>query len=234
MYANTKANRSPLRWAAHYAHPTVVAFLLGKGATVSGTPSSGWGFDITARRIGFADEVLREDERKAAVLKLLTEAEAREQRSQEEQSSTPVHSPRAVGRSAMGSPAELAVPTSSSSQAPQQSSPRQRTAKLVPELGMPVPSELDTRFRSPSSASQTTTEESSLGYPSPSHIANSFGFDPFPRVSNEGGRPRSVTPNSLPAPKSVVQIGPDGMWRLNPTPSTQVADGASSIYEIGS
>ncbi|KAL8898684.1 MAG: hypothetical protein Q9207_006575 [Kuettlingeria erythrocarpa] len=214
-------NWSPLRWAAHYAHPTVVAFLLGKGATVSGTPSSGWGFDITARRIGFADEVLREDERKAAVLKFLTEAEAREQRSQEEQTSTPVQSPPAVTRNAMGSPAELAVPISGSSQAPQQSSPQQRTARLA--TGGHAPSELDTPF----------TEEPHSGYPAASHIANSFGFDPFPRVSSEGIRPSSAAPSALPAPKSVVQIGPDGMWRLNPTPSTQVADGASSIYEMG-
>ncbi|KAL8762366.1 MAG: hypothetical protein Q9184_001628 [Pyrenodesmia sp. 2 TL-2023] len=224
-------NWSPLRWAAHYAHPAVVEFLLGKGATVSGTPSSGWGFDITARRIGFADEVLQEDERKAAVLKLLTEAEAKEQRSQDEQLSTPMQSPPAVARSPMVSPAELAVATSGSSQAPQKSS-HQRTAPL--ETRSHAPSELDTRFRSPSPASQNATEEPRSGYPAPSHIANAFGFDPFPRISSEGTRPGSATPDSPPAPKSVVQIGPDGMWRLNPTPSTQVADGASSIYEMGS
>ncbi|KAL8647386.1 MAG: hypothetical protein Q9210_005592 [Variospora velana] len=234
-------NWNALQYASHYAHPSVVEFLLSKGATVSGNPSSGWGFDMTARRIGFADEVHREDRRKARVLQLLIDAEAKEQKSREEASTTHHPSP---ARSPMGSPAELAEgPT-------QQLSPEQpRAATSTPENeaahSTTTPSNLDTRFRSPSSATSrnaaaTTKESSRSVYPAPDHIANSFGFDPFPqqRVSSEGApRPNSAIPNSTPAPQSVVQIGPDGMWRLHPTPtSTQqgTAGAAQSIYEIGS
>ncbi|KAL8830950.1 MAG: hypothetical protein Q9170_005499 [Blastenia crenularia] len=58
-------NWPPLRYASHYAWPTVVDYLVKAGATISGNPSSGWGFDITARRIGFVDKVRQEVERKA-------------------------------------------------------------------------------------------------------------------------------------------------------------------------
>ncbi|KAI4286724.1 MAG: hypothetical protein L6R35_004023 [Caloplaca aegaea] len=239
-------NRNALQNASHYAHPSVVEFLLSKGATVSGNPSSGWGLDMTARRIDFADEVLREDHRKARVLQLLIDAKAKEQKSREEESTTHHPSP---ARGPMGSPAELAEgPT-------QQLSPEQPgVATSTPENeaahSTTTTSEVDARLRSPSSATSgnaaaTTKESSRLVYPAPVYIANSFdfdfGFDPFPqqRVSSEDApRPNSAVPYSTPAPKSVVRVDPDGMWRLHPTPtSTQqgTADGAAqSIYEIGS
>ena len=70
----------PLRYAAFYAHPQVVSLLINAGAKVSGHYSGGWGFDLTAQRIGFANEVAQEEQRKRQVLQILIEAEAREQR----------------------------------------------------------------------------------------------------------------------------------------------------------
>ncbi|KAL8956292.1 MAG: hypothetical protein Q9183_006347, partial [Haloplaca sp. 2 TL-2023] len=85
-------NWSPLRHASYNAHPQVVEALLEAGATISGNPSSGWGFDITARRIGFADEVFQEHDRKSRVLQLLTDAEARERKSPEPSPASPPQS----------------------------------------------------------------------------------------------------------------------------------------------
>lgn len=76
-------NWQPLRYAAFYAHPEVVEILLRHGASVSGSASGGWGFNVTAHRIGFADNVSNEEQRKGQVLRLLTSAEAREQQAQE-------------------------------------------------------------------------------------------------------------------------------------------------------
>jgi len=76
-------NWQPLRYAAFNAHPEVVELLLRHGATVSGSASGGWGFNITAQRIGFATDVTNEEHRKGQVLRLLTSAEEREQRVQE-------------------------------------------------------------------------------------------------------------------------------------------------------
>ena len=76
-------NWQPLRYAAFYAHPEVVELLLRHGATVSGSASGGWGFNITAHRIGFANDVSNQEQRKGQVLRLLTGAEAREQHMQE-------------------------------------------------------------------------------------------------------------------------------------------------------
>ena len=76
-------NWQPLRYAAFNAHPEVVELLLRYGATVSGSASGGWGFNMTAQRIGFANEVLIEEQRKGQVMRLLTSAEAKEQKQQE-------------------------------------------------------------------------------------------------------------------------------------------------------
>jgi ankyrin repeat protein len=76
-------NWQPLRYAAYYAHPEVVELLLKHGATVSGSASGGWGFNITAHRIGFVNDVSIQEQRKGQVLRLLTSAEAREQHMQE-------------------------------------------------------------------------------------------------------------------------------------------------------
>lgn len=73
---------SPLRYAAFHAHPDVVELLLRHGATVSGSASGGWGFNITAQRIGFATDVANEEHRKVQVLRLLTAAEEQEHRTQ--------------------------------------------------------------------------------------------------------------------------------------------------------
>ena len=73
----------PLRYAAYYAHPTAVELLLRHGATVSGSASGGWGFDLTAQRIGFANDLAIEEQRKGQVMRLLTSAEALERKTQE-------------------------------------------------------------------------------------------------------------------------------------------------------
>ncbi|QDS76771.1 hypothetical protein FKW77_001903 [Venturia effusa] len=67
----------PLRYAAFFGHPSVVEVLLEAGASISGISSGGWGFNLTAERIGFANTNITE-ERKQRVLELLQVAEARE------------------------------------------------------------------------------------------------------------------------------------------------------------
>ena len=81
----------PLRYAAFHAHPEVVDVLLKHGASVTGSASGGWGFNITAQRIGFASDVTNQEQRKSEVLRLLTAAEAREQRARA--NSTPSGTP---------------------------------------------------------------------------------------------------------------------------------------------
>jgi ankyrin repeat protein len=67
----------PLRYAAFHGHPDVVQVLLGYGASISGlAPSGGWGFALTAGRIGFAKDV--SEARKDDVLRLLHTTEAAE------------------------------------------------------------------------------------------------------------------------------------------------------------
>ncbi|KAL8934248.1 MAG: hypothetical protein Q9216_006001 [Gyalolechia sp. 2 TL-2023] len=228
-------NWSPLRYASHYAHPAAVEFLLKAGATISGNPSSGWGFDVTAQRIGFANEVLQEEQRKAQVLKLLTDAEAKEHKLPDEPSIAPSQQSTSSTRGAMDPPAELGDPSEGSALPPQKPHRKQRATGQENDIDSPLRAELDTRVRQPSVAGLNGLHQSDAAYPTSIHIANAFGFDPFPqqRVSNEEPRQNSTRSNSAPAPKSVVQIGPDGMWRLNPEPSTQAADPATSIYELG-
>jgi ankyrin repeat protein len=69
-------NWQPLRYAAFHGHPDIIQHLLDCGASVSGLSQGGWGFDMTASRIGFAKDV--NEDRKAQVLDLLRAAEARE------------------------------------------------------------------------------------------------------------------------------------------------------------
>ncbi|MCJ1307442.1 hypothetical protein MMC25_001088 [Agyrium rufum] len=67
---------SPLRYAAHYGHPEIVSLLLSYGAEVTSVgPSGGWGFEVTASRIGFAQNVDIPESRKQQVLQLLVAAE---------------------------------------------------------------------------------------------------------------------------------------------------------------
>ena len=101
-------NWQPLRYAAFNAHPEVVELLLRHGATVSSGASGGWGFNITAHRIGFANDVSNQEHRKGQVLRLLTTAEAREQQVQEPISSTTSPASPAVMQS-QTSPTELPV-----------------------------------------------------------------------------------------------------------------------------
>jgi len=69
----------PLRYAAYYGHPEVVQFLLSKGAEISAIGASGgWGFEVTASRIGFAVNVDIPQLQKDKVTSLLRSAEERE------------------------------------------------------------------------------------------------------------------------------------------------------------
>lgn len=77
----------PLRYAAHFGHPDVVEILLEAGASIGGISSGGWGFNLTAERIGFVNANITED-RKQRVLELLQIAEALE-RSQSAAVTTP-------------------------------------------------------------------------------------------------------------------------------------------------
>ena len=78
----------PLRYAAYYGHPDIVRLLLSHGAEVSSVGASGgWGFEVTASRIGFAMNVEISDERKRLVRELLEDAEIRERANKEEPSS---------------------------------------------------------------------------------------------------------------------------------------------------
>jgi len=74
-------NWPPLRYAAFFGHPDVVEILLEAGASIGGISSGGWGFNMTAERIGFVNSGITE-ERKQRVLELLHTAEARERSQQ--------------------------------------------------------------------------------------------------------------------------------------------------------
>lgn len=75
-----EANWQPLRYAAFFAHPEIVQYLLSCGASISSldTPGS-FGFNLTASRIGFAKNADIDEYRRQAVLMLLQDAEVREQ-----------------------------------------------------------------------------------------------------------------------------------------------------------
>ena len=130
-------NWQPLRYAAFNAHPEGVELLLRYGATISSGASGGWGFNITAQRIGFANDVSNQEHRKGQVLRLLTTAEAREQQVQEQISSaTSTASPPTMQH--QPSPAELPVahiasPIGHTSQSPPVPPPR-TTAELYSHL----------------------------------------------------------------------------------------------------
>ncbi|KAL8991971.1 MAG: hypothetical protein Q9169_007483 [Polycauliona sp. 2 TL-2023] len=248
-------NWSPLRHASHYAHPRVVEILLNAGATISSQTSGGWGFDITARRIGFANEVAGEEYRKSQVLKLLIEAEAKETRMQDDNSRRfevspirrPGEAPVELASSHNASEAEVRRSTGSFESSSPNNNPPPPTTTMHP------PSELDTAAnKSPRSPPVNKSPyEPNTTYPSPSHVANAFGFDPYPQhrysgatssVSDADTEARRVSVSESGNSKSVVQIGPDGLWRLNPGPSSADAHGdggkatgaGASIYEMGS
>ncbi len=128
-------NWQPLRYAAFNAHPKVVEVLLTRGATVSGGASGGWGFNVTAHRIGFANNVFKEDQRKGEVLRLLTSAEAREQQAQEYMTAAtaPVVPPAVQNQN---SPTELpkgntASPPAQTPRPPPQPPPRRTPTELA-------------------------------------------------------------------------------------------------------
>ncbi|KAL8893724.1 MAG: hypothetical protein Q9192_004985 [Flavoplaca navasiana] len=261
-------NWSPLRYASHYAHPKVVEVLLKAGATISSHTSGGWGFDITARRIGFASEVLGEEQRKSQVLKLLVEAEAKETKAQEDTLQrfevSPIRRPGdpPVELPSIANPDEdtgsissdYAVRKTNDSNSDQNIKPvsalssdyavRKTHDSTTDQNINPVSalSELDTA-KSPRSPPTRSPYDPSTVYPSPSHVANAFGFDPYiPRrhstTVSETSSTRAVSTDSRnPPTQSVVQIGPDGMWRLKPITSAGTdSDGeiGARIYEMGS
>ncbi|KAL9617389.1 MAG: hypothetical protein Q9204_008487, partial [Flavoplaca sp. TL-2023a] len=260
-------NWSPLRYASHYAHPKVVEVLLKAGATISSHTSGGWGFDITARRIGFASEVLGEEQRKSQVLKLLIEAEAKETKAREDTSwrfeVSPIRRPGdpPVELPSIANPDEdtdslssdYAVRKTHDSITDQNINPvsalssdyavRKPNDSTTAQNINPVSalSELDTT-KSPRSPPTRGPYDPNTVYPSPSHVANAFGFDPYvPRrhsaTVSETSSTRPVSTDSRnPPTQSVVQIGPDGMWRLKPVSTSGLENEreGASIYEMGS
>lgn len=277
----------------------MVEALLRAGATVSGNPSSGWGFDVTARRIGFADEVLQEHDRKEQVLKLLIEAEAKETKTQGPQTASTLQSmPMDQPRAELLSPdSRLIESTSTTATALQETQAQDERPRS--ELPTPFPASVDRTStatddqtehrplsklkmfyrrrsdRSPSAPARNNPAEPTSAYPSTTHIANAYGFDPFPQqqhsvtlrdksgFSDDRIGPMSAlsglavpssadpVPALSPSPvsssavsdppareppppsPSVVHIGPDGMWRLNPNTSTKSTEGSTTIYEMG-
>ena len=100
----------PLRYAAYHGHPEVVQLLLSNGAEVTSTgASSGWGFDITAERIGFSSTEDISQERKDLVLSLLHSAEQLERSSKESDG----YYPQAVPPMMQSAASELATPYTS-------------------------------------------------------------------------------------------------------------------------
>ncbi|KAL8867020.1 MAG: hypothetical protein Q9174_005931 [Haloplaca sp. 1 TL-2023] len=182
-------NWSPLRYASYYAHPEVVETLLEAGATISGNSSSGWGFDLTARRIGFAPEVRQEHARKGRVLQLLMDAERRESKSPEPSATSPPQSaPIDHARAELSGPdyitaapaedsrhrPELPGPASEESSSPTSSAAEEEIAAMRNRrLGIPVDG--------------NTSNDTTSGYPSRAHIANDFGFDRYPQQQRQPG-----------------------------------------------
>jgi ankyrin repeat protein len=74
-------NWQPLRYAAFHGHPDIVQHLLDCGASVAGLNQGGWGFDMTASRIGFDKGV--NEELKTRIMALLGAAEVRERKVRE-------------------------------------------------------------------------------------------------------------------------------------------------------
>ena len=128
-------NWQPLRYAAFNAHPEVVELLLKHGATVSGTASGGWGFNITAQRIGFSNDVTNEEQRKGQVLRLLTSAEAREQNAKRNESSvtSPIVPPAVQSQA---TPTELGDPSTATNPPAEElsSKPQPLTPRVTQEL----------------------------------------------------------------------------------------------------
>ena len=259
----------PLRYAAFYAHPQVVNLLLKAGAAVSGNPSGGWGFNVTARRIGFANEVAKEEKRKAQVLNLLISAENREESAQDDTGAIP--SPSA--KLSLSGPTELddstsanlitqsllkvSQPTTSaptaSSEHPKSPPELDTMAKRSPFPRASKEDEVLMRASAKASPSQTTREDVeapeqrlSSSYPSRAHIANAFGFDPFPSSNftavqesdeKEAGlmrQPQSRSMNPEPPATSSVILGPDGLWRYNTAKISQDDGASTKIYELTS
>ncbi|KAL9613567.1 MAG: hypothetical protein Q9167_001900 [Letrouitia subvulpina] len=232
----------PLRYAAFYAHPQVVNLLLKAGAKVSGHPSSGWGFNLTAQRIGFANEVAREEERKAEVLRLLVEAEAREQRAEDRtptsvsrqtsSASNAPRSPRELGGDGMDDIVE-SLDTTSTIELPQhKASHRRPTPRKLSFTDVALKSdeqEIPIRLTPRRSSFKHTdgifpsTAKTSSNSNNPFISQSNSGTSSYARLSQPSFRMSNAysatsyeneEPQS--APMSNVTLGPDGQWTLNP------------------
>ena len=160
----------PLRYAAYYGHPEVVRLLLSHGAEVSSTGASGgWGFDVTASRIGFAKNVDIPQERKTLVTSLLRSAEDREVLEREREADAQAV-PLSYNQGASG-PSELMVP----------SRPSELTA---PSRAPPPPPVVDQNPRQ--QAGPVTLSDSNGTLRSPS-FASSFE-EPFEDLHNEASQ----------------------------------------------
>ena len=212
--------RSPLRHASYNAHPQVVEALLEAGATISGNPSSGWGFDITARRIGFADEVFQEHDRKSRVLQLLTDAEARERKSPEPSPASPPQStPMDQSRAELSGPDHISAAPAQDSRHRSELPTRQESSSPTSSAGDEEIATLRNR-RPRIPFADDSTDDTASGYPSRAHIANAFGFERYPQQRQPG-----VMHRDSPLRFSEDEIGPmSALSVLDPRSSVGVGD----------
>ena len=143
----------PLRYAAHYGHPEVVQLLLSHGAEVSSTGASGgWGFDVTASRIGFATNVDIPQERRILVTSLLRSAEDREVSEREREADAQASVPRPQNERASG-PSELQAPVA--------------VLELAPSRAPSPPRAVDYSPRAPARPTENSDSNWSVSSPSP-------------------------------------------------------------------
>ena len=171
----------PLRYAAYYGHPKVVQLLLTHGAEVSSTGASGgWGFDVTASRIGFATNADISQERKTLITSLLRNAEDREALEREREADAQAM-PRSGNEKGIG-PSEL-----------------MGGAISIPELTAPAASRAPSPplaiVQSPQQQARPIKHSATL---LPASLVSSF-IDPHNEASQQaGGAQRSLdTPSNL-------------------------------------
>lgn len=186
-------NWPPLRYAAFYGHPEVVQLLLLHGASVSGNPSGGWGFNMTASRIGFANNVRIDEDRKGQVLRFLHDAEAREQTTQERLAaeSAPLANPNQAAPSELGHGRDGGGGIGPS---PPEGSPTLKPFSYIPTPQAPLPIEHGIPIKAYSSSTLYETPTSALDGVYPVPATNSTQkFQPDTELESPAG------PQELPA-----------------------------------
>ena len=216
----------PLRYAAFYAHPTVVEILLRHGATVSGSASGGWGFDVTAQRIGFANDVSIEEQRKSHVLRLLTAAESNERQVREKAASA-VRPPVSPAVQNQSSPMELPDPTILRYPIAEAQTPTFVPLRVAPETTAELPQTSNIRTPKPAVYTQSPTQPQvnttaalapTAQYAAPTYAPGNqpdFQYFNAGRHTGPGVQPsQPIIPSGQPyqhGPNPVTQPNPIGM-----------------------